>query len=67
VITPAVKSLVSVDLELQGPPPDPTDCAFGFEAGIGSKGQEGGDLFQFVAVTPKALMRESGARWSRGT
>jgi hypothetical protein len=62
MITPEIKSLVSVDLESEGLPSDPTDCALSSETEIGPRGREGGDLFQFVAVTPKALMRETGAR-----
>ncbi len=69
---PEIKSLSSVDLELKGPPPDPEDCAFAFEAAIGPKGEEGSELFQLTVVTPKFLFRESStsprvnARWGRG-
>ena len=66
MVAPQVKSLLSVDLELQGPPSDPEDCGFAFEAEIGPQGGKGADLCQFVVATPKHLARESGTRWGRG-
>ncbi len=66
MVTPEVKNLLSADFELQGPPPDPEDCALSFEAEVGPKGGKGAALFQFVVATPRYLAREAGARWGRG-
>jgi len=72
VIKPEIESFLSVDLELNGPLPDPEDCAFAFEVAIGPKSEEGPEFFQFTVITPKFLIRESStsqvenARWDRG-
>src|SRR6266581_2294270 len=63
---PELKSLHSPDLSQDQEPVDPADAAVLFEASIGPKGQEGADIFSFVAITPRALARDQGSRWGRG-
>ena len=63
---PELKSLHSPDLSRDHEPADPVDASVLFEASIGPKGQEGADIFSFVAITPRALARDQGARWGRG-
>jgi hypothetical protein len=63
---PELKSLHSPDLPQDHEPGAPADAAVLFEASIGPKGQEGADIFSFVAITPRALARDQGARWGRG-
>ena len=66
MIFPEVKSMISPDLQVGVMPADPDDCAILIEMEIGPKGLEGGDLFQFVAVTPANLSKETEWRWGRG-
>jgi hypothetical protein len=67
LVIPELKSLVSPDLENDRFPIDPEDCEVSLEAQIGVAGQPGGDLFQFSAVTPRALLRAHlDRRWGRG-
>ena len=61
-----LKSLRSPDLPERQEPGDPADAALLVEASIGPKGQEGAEVFSFVAITPRALARDQGARWGRG-
>ena len=61
-----LKSLHSPDLTQDQEPADPAEAAVLFEASIGPKGQEGTEVFSFVAITPRALARDQGTRWGRG-
>jgi immunity protein 8 of polymorphic toxin system len=66
MVIPELKSLMSPNLERGQLPPDPEDCRVSFQAEIGPRGQEGTEIFSFVAITPRALARDLGARWGRG-
>jgi len=66
MVIPELKSLMSPNLKRGQLPPDPEDCRVNFQAEIGPRGQEGGEIFSFVAITPRALTRDFGARWGRG-
>src|SRR5437867_11244780 len=61
-----LKSLRSPDLPQRQEPEDPADAALLVEASIGPKDLEGAEVFSFVAITPRALARDQGARWGRG-
>src|SRR6185295_3220638 len=63
---PELKSLHSPDLSGDQEPADPADASVLFEASIGPKSQEGEDIFSFVAITPRAMAQDEGARWGRG-
>ena len=65
-VIPELKSLSSPDLPPGQEPPDPADAAVLVEAKIGPKDQPGAEVFSFVAITPRALARDQGARWGRG-
>jgi len=65
-VFPELKSLHSPDLPQRQDPEDPADAALLVEASIGPKGQDGEEIFSFVAITPRALARDQGARWGRG-
>ncbi len=60
-----LKSLGSPDLLDGSMPADPEHCRIAMTATIGSEGTDGGDLFNFTVVTPKAL-RSDEASWGRG-
>lgn len=66
MIIPVVKALSSPDVAFGQAPPDSVDCAVVIEASIGPKGHDGAERFQFVAITPAALARDTDARWGRG-
>ena len=63
---PEVKGFFSPDLEYGREPDEPDNYFLLIEVDIGIKGQEDADVFSFVAVTPKALLNETGYRWGRG-
>src|SRR2546428_9842143 len=63
---PELRSLHSPDLPQEQERVDPADAAVLFEASVGPKGQEGAEVFSFVAITPRALARDQGTRWGRG-
>jgi len=65
-VVPELKSLMSPDLPQREEPAEPADAAVLFEAEIGPKGLKGSEVFSFVAITPRALGRDHGARWGRG-
>ena len=66
IVFPELRSLHSPDLARDHEPADPGDAAVLFEASIGPKGQDGAEVFSFVAITPRALARDQGSRWGRG-
>ena len=66
IVFPEQRSLHSPDLPQRQEPRDPADTAVLVEATIGPKGQAGAAVFSFVAITPRALARDQGARWGRG-
>ena len=61
-----LRSLHSPDLSQGQEPADPSNAAALFEASIGPKDRQGEEIFTFVAITPRALARDHGARWGRG-
>ena len=65
-VFPELRSLSSPDLPRGQEPTDPTNAAILVEAKIGPKDQQGAEVFSFVAITPRALARDQGARWGRG-
>ena len=65
-VIPELNSLSSPDLGRGQQPADPADAAVMVEAKIGPKGEEGTEIFSFVAITPRALSRDQGVRWGRG-
>jgi hypothetical protein len=62
---PELRSISSPDLENGLLPADPEVCAVLIEVEIGPVGGAGGDLFSFVATTPRALQHEE-RRWGHG-
>jgi hypothetical protein len=66
VITPALRYLLSPDLERPHLPVNPTDCAVFVQAMIGPRDGDGEESFGFMVVTPRHLARESGPVWGRG-
>ena len=60
-----LKTLHSPDLGRDQTPWDPTDCKILVQATVGPESVDGGDTFDFVAITPAALAR-SGVLWGRG-
>ncbi len=66
LLTPEVKGFFSPDLEYRREPDKPDNSFVLVEVSIGRKGEEGADIFSFVAVTPKALLNHSGYQWGRG-
>src|SRR5688572_11497123 len=60
-----LKSLGSADLANGAMPADPAHCRVSMTATIGSEGTDGGDLFYFTVVTPKALLSDEPV-WGRG-
>src|SRR6266446_8810751 len=65
-VLPELKSLMSPDLPEGQEPAEPADAAALFDAEIGPKDLKGAEVFSFVAITPRALARDHGARWGRG-
>lgn len=63
---PELKALRSPDLPQDQEPADPADAAVMFEASIGPQGRQDAKVYSFVAITPRALARDQGARWGRG-
>src|SRR5687767_802984 len=66
MITPKLKTLMSVDLERPKLPDDPDDCEVALEATIGPDSSEASEIFAFSVITPAALSRETRFRWGRG-
>ena len=60
---PELKWLTSPDLEPGTRPPNPKNCSIFLEAGIGSDGVEGADIFGFTVVTPVSVAKCQGRRW----
>jgi hypothetical protein len=60
-----LKGLDSADLAEGALPTDPECCRVSMTATIGPNSTDGGDLFQFTVVTPKALSQDE-AQWGRG-
>ena len=59
-----LKSLDSPDLAAEAMPGDPEHCRISMTATIGPDGTDGGELFYFTVVTPKALVGDE-ATWGR--
>lgn len=60
MICAELKYIRSSDFEVDTVmPDDPEDCSLWIEAGIGTPGDEGGDIFQFEVCTPAWLAREA--------
>ena len=66
MITPQLKTLISLDLERPRLPDDPDDCEVFLEATIGPDSSDASEIFAFSVVTPTALSRETRFRWGRG-
>ena len=66
MITPHLKTLMSLDLERPRLPDDPDDCEVTLEATIGPDSSDAADIFAFSVVTPTTLGREAPFRWGRG-
>lgn len=66
MVTPELKQLTSTNLDRSALPADPEDCSVLLDAEIGPRGQEGGDRFSFIAITPKYLLHEPLPRWGQG-
>ncbi|TMO79290.1 hypothetical protein CWC16_13610 [Pseudoalteromonas sp. S3776] len=65
-VTLELKGIFSMELEYGKLPLEPECCAILIELSIGIKGQEGGDIFSFTAITPEFLIKKPELRWGRG-
>ena len=66
MITPQLKTLMSIDLERPTLPDDPDDCEVFLQAMIGPDDSDASEIFAFTVVTPAAFSREKRFRWGRG-
>ena len=63
---PRLKSIHSPDLKYGAVPENAEDCYLPIEAEIGPSDEDGGDIFSFEVVTPKAIRKGPKPSWLRG-